>query len=848
LEIYIVIQIRERIVAQNTPQRKNILLNSLLGYSALASVMVGTIVPSAVQANEDETKPDNFVLEEITVTAQKRQQNLQDVGMALAAFTGGMLDRMGVTQSSEVADLVPGVHISGNLAGQNTQFTIRGVTQNDFNDIVESPNAVYLDEGYIAIAQGQSFATFDIDRVEILKGPQGTLFGRNATGGLVHYISRQPTFDGVEGYVDATVGIFDTPANAESYEITGALNVPFSDKMAARFAVKYRQHDGYLKNNYPAGQFGGSPGDGAGANLGDDDTFSARSTFLFEANEDLSIRVSGNYSTSNLATGPYQSKPTIAVFEDVNGTAELTNVINVASGETRASIAPDGSDFGSDLDNDGVFGLNDPDDAFLTSRFGVGTDFFGYVDPDGEDFTTSSDFAFKNQGRIDTYGVNLNIGWDINENMTLTAISDFKDYEKLLFIDVDAAPVNQSANFAAVDATSFTQEIRVNGEGDGFRWVVGAFYLNIDNESHNGLKFPVGSVVPGAPFDLSSVAKLKTDSYSAFGQIEYDITDKLAFTAGIRVIQEEKDYEFLQGIFFTQSSFEIDQGVPFQIGPVFNGPGGSPSTFTKSTSDTLWAGNLQLDYRPDDDTLVFAAIKRGVKAGSFNAQLAGGALVPNVGSAIPYKEEILYSYEAGFKRTFADDRARFNANFFYYDYNDYQAFLFTGVSGIVVNADAEYYGADFELQATPYPGLLTQISGSWINATVKDVPLRIGGPLVRDVEPTYTPKFQFSGLVRYEWDAFGGMMSILTDASWSDSFFYNLRNFDADQFDSYILVNARLGWTNADETLELALQARNLTDERAGTQGFDLATLCGCNEIAFRAPRWFGFNIKYNFN
>ncbi|VAX07122.1 TonB-dependent receptor [hydrothermal vent metagenome] len=833
-------------MTDNTPNKNNDLLKNLLGYSALAGIFFGISMPASAQMNAE--KENYAALEEITVTAQKRQQNLQEVGIAISAFSGGMLDKMGVTQSSEVADLVPGVHISGNLAGQNTQFTIRGVTQNDFNDIVESPNAVYLDEGYIAIAQGQSFATFDIDRVEILKGPQGTLFGRNATGGLVHYISRQPTFEGVEGYVDGTVGLFDTPANAESYEIIGALNIPFSDKMAARFAVKYRQHDGYLKNNYPEGQFGGSPGAGAGADLGDDDTFSARSIFLYQPNENLSIRLSGNYSASRLATGPYQSKPTIAVFENVNGMAELVNVIDVAADETRASIAPDGSDYGSDLDNDGIFGLNDPDDAFLTSRFGVGTDFFGYVDADGADFTTSSDFAFKDQGRIDTYGINLNIGWDVNDSMTLTAISDFKDYEKLLFIDVDSAPVNQSANYAAVNATSFTQEVRLNGEGENHRWVGGLFYLNIDNESDNGLKFPVGSVVPGAPFDLASDARLTTNSYSAFGQIEYDINDKLTFIVGARIIREEKDYEFSQNLYFTQSSFEIHQGTPIQIGPLFNGPGGSPSSFVAATGDTLWAGNLQLNYRPNDDLLLFSSIKRGVKAGSFNAQLAGGALVPNLENAIPYKEEILYSYELGFKKTFADGRGRFNGNAFYYDYNDYQAFLFTGVSGIVVNADAEYFGADLELQFMPVEGLLTQLSGSWINATVKDVPLRIGGPIVRDVDPTYTPEFQFSGLVRYEWAAFDGMMSLLADASWSDSFFYNLRNFDADQFDSYFLMNARLGWTNADETLELALQARNLTDARAGTQGFDLATLCGCNEVAYRAPRWFGFNIKYNFN
>ena len=130
------------------------------------------------------------VLEEIIVTAQKREQNIQDVGIAINAFTGDQMRDLGVERSWDIAAFSPGVHISGNLAGQNTQFSIRGVTQNDFNDIIEAPNAVYLDEGYFAVAQAQTFATFDIDRVEILKGPQGTLFGRNATGGAINFISK----------------------------------------------------------------------------------------------------------------------------------------------------------------------------------------------------------------------------------------------------------------------------------------------------------------------------------------------------------------------------------------------------------------------------------------------------------------------------------------------------------------------------------------------------------------------------------------------------------------------------------------------------------------------------------
>ena len=170
-------------------------MNPRILRKTLVSAMAGATLSSPVLAQG--------VLEEVVVVAQKREQNLQEVPIAINAFTGRQMNALGVSESFDIAAFSPGVHISGNLAGQNTQFSIRGVTQNDFNDIIEAPNAVYLDEGYIAVAQAQTFAVFDIDRVEILKGPQGTLFGRNATGGLVHFISNAPSFDGLGSQLGA---------------------------------------------------------------------------------------------------------------------------------------------------------------------------------------------------------------------------------------------------------------------------------------------------------------------------------------------------------------------------------------------------------------------------------------------------------------------------------------------------------------------------------------------------------------------------------------------------------------------------------------------------------------------
>jgi len=811
------------------------------------------------------------VLTEIIVTAQKRDENVQDVGIAISTFTGDQMKALGVEDSFEIAAFVPGLHIGGALAGQNSQFTIRGVTQADFNDIVEAPNAVYLDEGYIAVAQAQTFALFDIERVEVLKGPQGTLFGRNATGGLVQYISRKPSTEEVEGYADVSYGMYDTDADPNAFRLEGAIGGPLTDTVSARVAGLYNDQEPYLENLYRndsanyfgSGTFGGdnsfaanAPGPDAGADLADNETKALRGILQFEPSDDLRFSFTGNWADSEMATGPYQSKPTTPIYDGGPGdpnvqlsTGELINVVNTTSDETRRSICGDGiSDCGSDQDNDGfpddLDGVPGLDTGRINNQFQLtpGGDFFGYRDPDGDDWTFSSDFAFEDSGSLETWGAAFRLEYDLSESTTLTALTDFKDYDKLLFIDVDSAPVNQSANYAGVDATSLTQEVRLNGSGERTRWVAGVFYLNIDNTSQNGLKFPSNSVVPG-PFDLGSDADLETNSYSLFGQGEYDLTETLTLVAGARFIIEDKDYVFSQNTYFAPDPRAVHQGTPTIIGPTY--PDGIPTAFRDSRSDNLWAGKIQLDWRPTDDWLVYGGINRGVKAGSYNAQLAGGLAVPT--SAIPYDEEVLLSYEAGFKSTWMDGRTRLNGSVYYYDYSDHQAFLFTGVGGVVVNSDANTIGAELEIQTSPIEGMDILLSGSWFDATVEDVPLRVGGPIVKDVDPTFAPEAQLAGLIRYEWALFGGFASVQGDFSYSDSFFYNLRNFDADQFDSYTLLNARIGWMTADESLAVALDLRNISDENAGIHGYDLATLCGCNEVSYRPPRYWGMNVKYSF-
>jgi iron complex outermembrane receptor protein len=788
------------------------------------------------------------ILEEVVVSAQKREQNIQDVGISMAAFTGDQLAALGVQSSFDVAEFTPGVHISGSLAGQNTQFSIRGVTQNDFNDIVEAPNAVYLDEGYIPIANAQTFGLFDIQRVEVLKGPQGTLFGRNATGGLVQYVSNKPSFDKVQGFVDVSGGEFDTPTHAWSERVEAAVGGPFSDRVAGRVAFLYQNNNGYLKNNYPyaapatTGALpNGSPGPGAGADLGGNETYGARVTLDFKATDAVLLRLSANYAKSKVDTGPYMSKPTIGVL-DSNG--ELVNVINTPAGETRLSIQGNADGGGNAIDGSSFIPTGG---IGILARPVAGGDFFGYAGSDVKNWTTSSDYAFKKQGQTEAKGLQGRIEWDLGNGTQFVSITDYKKYDKSLFIDVDAAPVNQLGNFGAVDAKSFSEELRLSGKVGKTRWVTGLYYLDINALSDNGLKAPPGSIVAtafGAPFDIGVKARLKTHSYSGFGQFDFDLSDTLTFTAGARIIREEKDYTMIDNGFFISTG-----NSNYNDGPlVQNVTGaGDPFSFAQKDSKNLWAGKLQLDYRPHDGLLFYGSINRGVKAGSYNAPLLGGYLGGGGNAGLPYKAEKLMAYEAGFKASLTE-RTRLNGSVFYYDYKDYQAFLFVGVGGVVINADAKNVGAELQLQTTPIDGLDIQFGISKMDPKVYDVPLRAGSPLPpRTVRPTYAPEVQASALVRYSWPAFGGKMNVRTDASYTDKFFYNLRNFDADQFPSATVWNAGVGWSTDDDRWTVALDVRNLTNKLAGLQGYDLASLCGCNEVSYKPPRWFGLTLRRTF-
>src|SRR3569833_136936 len=249
-------------------------------------VIVGVLLESSAHAAEVATASGG--LEEVVVTAQKRAQNAQDVGISLSAISGSDLQSMGAVAATDITRSVPAVVMTQPNGPSSFSLSIRGVTQNDFADHQESPAAVYLDEVYISQMAGLAFSLFDIDRVEVLRGPQGTLFGRNAPGALANFITRKPT-DNQEGYVDVTFG------ERNQTRIEGAANTPIVDGVNARLAFETNHYDPLFKNVA-----------GGAADAENGNAWALRGELLFKLPSDAQLLLTGRYARQDVHAGSWE--------------------------------------------------------------------------------------------------------------------------------------------------------------------------------------------------------------------------------------------------------------------------------------------------------------------------------------------------------------------------------------------------------------------------------------------------------------------------------------------------------------------------------------------------------------
>jgi iron complex outermembrane receptor protein len=772
---------------------------------SLLPLAVITALSQAQASNPpEEVASSPGVFEQILITAQKREQYLNDVSIAVTAFSGEQMDKLGFDDSIDLIAFTPGVSLAGDIGGQRAIFNIRGVVQNDYADIAEAPVAVYVDGGYLASTQAQTFGIFDLARVEILKGPQGTLFGRNATGGLVNTITAKPS-DETEGYAEFTAASF------EQFRLEGALSGSLSDSVRGRISILSNQQGEILENIY---QDGSEPDTregsvGGGEDGYNDDTQAIRGQIEFDINDNGSVLFNANWAKTTKSEGPYQVVNTTEIADE-NG--NIIDVIFAADDPLGCDKIQLGQCVDANFNGDPL-------------RPVQGGDFNGNFDPDGSGNKVNKDFAFDDQNKIESKGLMATVNYDF-DFMQLVSITDYKKFTRVVGLDSDQTASPELIFQSDGDIDQISQEFRFSGESDSLSWVSGLYYLGIDTDYIQGL-----AASPSAGFlageEVNTLADISTDSLSLFGQIDYYLSDSLILIAGARVIKENKS---LDGLVFSNANtndriIEVDlNGVLFEEAYLDN-------------DQNLWSAKIQLDYSPNTDTLYYAGINRGVKAGSFNAPLFGGFS--------RYKPEVLVSYEAGTKHTLNEGKVQINGSLFHYDYADYQSFSWVNNAGVVFNEQANFTGAEVEIFLNAGEGLDIMFGMSYVDAKVEN--LEVASGVFKDTTPPYTPKLQASGLVRYNWDIQSGNVAVQVSGSYQSHTFHNARNFTAHRIDSHFKADANLAWTDNEDKWSVFAYVDNLTDSDHALIGFDVTGFYGTTQISYAKPRTAGVTVKRNF-
>ena len=439
----------------------------------LALAVAAVLAPVSLQA---------AVLEEVTVTATKRAESVQDIGIAITAFTGDQMEQMGFTNAQQVTAMAPGVSTVQPNGEANYSIAIRGVANSDFTTNVESPVALYVDEVYISQMSGAGFMLYDMERVEILRGPQGTLFGRNATGGLVHYITRKPSAD-FDGYVKGTVG-----DNSE-YRVEGAIGGG-SETLSARFSGSYTNNDGYITNRFR--DENGKKSD----DLNDADDKTARLQLLWTPTEDIEFLVSGRMAEQDIKTG---------FFEYVSSTE---------SGKLTPGVPNPIPDFNGYSDNDGDVWAGEYDDP-------------GYNDLKTRGLTGTLKWDFG-AFRLTSITDNSTTKRDYIEDSDASPTSFFN-----FFLTTDADQWSQEIRLDG-EAESF------QWVAGGYY-----MSLDID-DSNGAITAPfIGEVpTPGAEGGVNNPYTSELDSYSVFGQVDIPLGEEFTLILGARYIEDDKDFKY----------------------------------------------------------------------------------------------------------------------------------------------------------------------------------------------------------------------------------------------------------------------------------------------------------------
>ena len=767
---------------------------------------------------------ENTGLDEIIVTAQKREQSLQDVPMAVSTIPAEQLEKSGVFRPTDLAVIVPNLNVTTPHVSGAPNFSMRGISvANEYGYNQASPIGIYVDEVYLASRFMHGANLYDMERVEALRGPQGTLYGRNTTGGAINFLTKKPELgEDLSGFVTAGFG------NRDRKTLEGALNLGLSENLALRVAGKFEEVDDFMENVNPNGE------DGQGGK-----SVAGRASMRY-SNE--SVDVTLRAYTSNEDSG---GTGVISLGSGPNGANQLSGINPRMHPDTGQPLTD--RQFNSSRTEDVKL---DADGINLTAKIGLGDNLEltsitswdqGSIDQPMFDWSASpvamgwGDWFTENEQLQQDLRLSWNYdrgniiigayyGWD-----ETIADNKFHFYEELapldLFVGLGVVPIvvnhyyeQERKSLAFYGHGSF----EVN---DKLTLTLGLRHTDDDFEYNNAQAYLTYNV-PAMVVDLDGDAP----GSAGPGSVVSTVTDPDAVNA--------------DGVHFLA-------GLPnFIIPTVPSGPLGALNgrfpDMVGSTSKVT--GTAIIDYEVAQDVKLYGSFSRGYRAGT----ITGNGYLDE--SQIKFVDpEIVDAWEVGVKSRFADNRIQLNAAAFLYDYTDHQLTNIVGIVGFLENASgAEIKGFEAEMAALATDDLQVNLNIGYQDATYKDLQLQAGANLVdlSGNQMMNAPKWNISAGL--DWDIFHhekGTLNFSPTASYTShqylSPFNELAGNERLQQDAYWLVNAQLAWEAENYTARL--WTRNLTDKTYFVYGIDIRSGFDVDYFVRGEPRAYGADITFRF-
>jgi iron complex outermembrane recepter protein len=758
------------------------------------------------QTPPDTAETEAEAIESILVTARRRAENLQDTPVAVTALSAAALERQQIVNTTDLDKVAPNIqfHSYGTLTGNNSaaQVFVRGIGQTDATPAVDPGVGVYIDDVYMGRAVGAAMEFRDIASVQILRGPQGTLFGRNTIGGAVLLTTNEP---GTDAGNSVRVGLGEDNLR----EAFGAFDVPLGGDFSARLALGLRQRDGYVTRVSD------------GKDLGDEDMRTGQLALRWKPSEAFTLTLRGDYTKEDENGSPF-------VFRAMNEGATFVGAASIAAG------CPDILDpFPPPLL---VGPLADP-------RCGNDAQALG-------EFRNGGTYAASST--LENVGTSLVMNWNVTEILSLKSITSDRSLEWTGTRDADNTPLLILHTNYSSKSDQFSQELQAVIDSERVDGVVGAYYF--DEDSFDRLLVPLGN--PGTSYDTQRVS-MDTEARAAFTEWTFKFTDAFSATAGVRYTKETKG---LQSIMFNVApASAAEPAAPTALCPFAGAPPTqtgclflTTNRFEREFSATTKSASVQ--YRFNDSAMTYLSWSEGFKSGGFNQRYNAA---PPGNAPISFGAETAESFELGLKLD-PTETLRINLAAFTTDYDDIQMTYRLGVVPLLFNAGvASIDGAEMELEYVPNENFRLDATLGYLDAKFDSItPPPPFGPVTPTATATLASRLPFTP----EWQGHLGMsytfhpgsnwsLTPRVDVSYTDEQFFDAGNSpEIAQDEAITLLNASLTLSSDDDKWRFVLGASNLTDELypvAGTSS--LTTASGYAEIIYARPRSVSLSVTRNF-